>query len=210
MPPEHESPVIVVIDDDRGARDSLANLFASIGLKSELFGSVQDFLASNRRDTPGCMLLDVRLPGKSGLEFQREMQDKNIYMPVIIMTGHGDIPMTVSAMKAGAIEFLTKPIHEQLLLDAIQAAVARDAAQRRYNEEIGQIVSAYEQLSLRERQVMALVVDGLMNKQIAAELQLSEVTVKVHRGRLMHKMKAISVADLVKMSEKLQRRPVKR
>ncbi len=203
LAPEDQQPRVVVIDDDRGTRESLGNLFQSVGLEADFYASVQEYLGSNRPDLPGCMLLDVRLPGRSGLDFQTEMSQRGNRLPIIFMTGHGDIPMTVRAMKAGAVEFLTKPFHEQQLLDAIQAAFELDQSRRKAREDTNRVASKAASLSNREREIMALVVAGLMNKQIAAQLGLSEVTVKVHRGQVMKKMNARSVAELVKMTEKL-------
>jgi FixJ family two-component response regulator len=201
---EKTRAVVVVIDDDLGLRESLETLFQSVGLDCELFATVDEFLGSGREDRPGCLLLDVRLPGKSGLEFQSELLNKSSHLPIIFMTGHGDIPMTVRAMKAGAVEFLTKPFNEQTLLDSINSAIALNRDRRKVEENQKCLLVCYDTLTTRERAVMALVVNGLMNKQIAGELQLAEVTVKKYRGRLMQKMKAGSVADLVKMSEGLQ------
>jgi FixJ family two-component response regulator len=203
MKEERDKPVVVVIDDDRSIRESLENLFQTVGLDAEFYASVQQFLSSKRADRPGCMILDVRLPGRSGLDFQSEMSKQKNYLPIIFITGHGDIPMTVRAMKAGAVEFLTKPFHEQQLLDAIETAFSVDRARRAAEDELRRVMELVASLSKREHEVMNLVVKGLMNKQIAAELGLSEVTVKVHRGQVMKKMKANSVADLVRMNEKL-------
>ena len=200
---ENQEPTVIVIDDDQGVRESLEALLQSVGLVSLLFASVQEFLEARSIDRPGCMLLDVRLPGRSGLDFQHEMQLANNRLPVIFITGHGDIPMTVRAMKAGATEFLTKPFNEQHLLDAIYSAIALDRSRREVDSNRGHLMASYLTLSVRERAVMALVVEGYMNKQIAAELHLAEVTVKKYRGQVMQKMKARSVADLVKMSERL-------
>ncbi len=197
-----QKPTVVVIDDDEGTRESLRNLFQSVGLDNELYASAQDFLSSERVDRPGCMLLDVRLRGRSGLDFQTEMLQRKIQLPIIFMTGYGDIPMTVRAMKAGAVEFLTKPFHEQQLLDAIQTAIELDSVRRIADEDTARVRSLLNSLSSREREVMALVVGGLMNKQIAAKLGLSEVTVKVHRAQVMRKMKVSSLAELVKLSGK--------
>jgi FixJ family two-component response regulator len=196
-------PTVVVIDDDPSVREALHSLLRSVGLRVELFGSVQEFLASKRPDGPSCLVLDIRLPGKSGLEFQEELRRANVKLPVIFITGHGDIQMSVRAMKAGAVEFLIKPFRDQELLDAIHLAIERDRARRRDAAVVEGLRRSFETLTPREREVMALVVVGRRNKQIAADLGLSEVTVKVHRGNMMRKMDARSVADLVRMADKL-------
>jgi FixJ family two-component response regulator len=201
--PNDNEPAVIVIDDDQAVRESLAILFQSVGLESELFASVHEFLDSKREDRPGCMLLDVRLPGKSGLDFQTEALEANYRLPIIFITGHGDIPMTVRAMKAGAVEFLTKPFNEQQLLDAVNAAIALDKTRRHFDCSQKCLIASFRTLTAQERLVMSHVVNGLMNKQIAAELQLAEVTVKKYRGRIMQKMKASSLAELVKMSERI-------
>jgi FixJ family two-component response regulator len=201
--PNDNEPAVIVIDDDQAVRESLAILFQSMGLESELFASVHEFLDSKREDRPGCMLLDVRLPGKSGLDFQTEALEANYRLPIIFITGYGDIPMTVRAMKAGAVEFLTKPFNEQQLLDAVNAAIALDKTQRHFDCSQKCLIGSFRTLTAQERLVMSHVVNGLMNKQIAAELQLAEVTVKKYRGRIMQKMKASSLAELVKMSERI-------
>jgi FixJ family two-component response regulator len=201
--PNDNEPAVIVIDDDQAVRESLAILFQSVGLESELFASVHEFLDSKREDRPGCMLLDVRLPGKSGLDFQTEALEANYRLPIIFITGYGDIPMTVRAMKAGAVEFLTKPFNEQQLLDVVNAAIALDKTQRHFDCSQKCLIGSFRTLTAQERLVMSHVVNGLMNKQIAAELQLAEVTVKKYRGRIMQKMKASSLAELVKMSERI-------
>jgi FixJ family two-component response regulator len=198
-----EQPVVFVIDDDQLVRDAVNDLFHSIGLRVEPFGSAQEFLQSKRPDAPGCIVLDVRLPGASGLEFQRTLAESGIQLPVIFISGHGDIPMSVRAMKSGAIEFLTKPLREQELLDAVQAGIERDRARRRQVKLVGELQERFNSLTSREREVFALVVTGRPNKQIAHQLELSEMTVKVHRSQVLRKMRAKSLVDLVRMADRL-------
>jgi FixJ family two-component response regulator len=197
-------PIVFVVDDDPAVRDAVRKLLSSVGLRAETFGSTEEFLRSKRPDTPACLVLDVRLPDVSGLEFQRELAGAGIEIPIIFITGYGDIPMTVRAMKAGAVEFLTKPFRGQELLDAIQEAISRDRARWKQREEMAEINARYASLTAREKEVMSLVVAGLLNKQIAGELGTSELTIKTHRGRVMEKMGANSVPDLVRMFEKLK------
>jgi FixJ family two-component response regulator len=195
--------LVFIVDDDAPLRESLKNLIRSVGLRVEVFASAQEFLRSKRPDVPGCLVLDVRLQGLSGLDLQKRMADSDIEMPIIFISGHGDIPMTVQAMKAGAVEFLTKPFRDQDLLDAVQHALERDRAAREQREEIQKLRRRFESLTQREREVMGLVVTGLLNKQIAGELGTSENTVKIHRHQVMEKMAANSLAELVRMSDRL-------
>jgi FixJ family two-component response regulator len=197
-------PVVFVVDDDPSIRESVKKLIASVGLRVETFGSTSEFLTARRGEAPACLVLDVRLPDVSGLEFQRELAEAGIHLPIIFITGHADIPMTVRAMKAGAVEFLTKPFRGQELLDAIQEAIARDRAQWTERDQIRGVLERHASLTPREKEVLQLVAAGMLNKQIAAELGASELTIKTHRGRVMQKMAADSVADLVRMSEKLK------
>jgi len=199
-----EEPIIFVIDDDLSVRTSLEDLLASVGLRCQLFGSTQQFLEASRPDAPGCLILDIRMPGMSGLDFQEQMVRSGINLPVVFITGHGDIPMSVRAMKAGAVEFLTKPFREQDLLDALQQGLARDRSNRQAAAVEAQLRRRYASLNQGEQQVMELVVTGLLNKQIAARLSVSEITVKVRRGSVMRKMEADSLADLVRFAERLQ------
>ena len=195
--------MVFVVDDDVGTRESLKNLIRSVGLRVEAFASAQDFLRSTRPDVPGCLVLDVRLPGLSGLDLQKRMAEVELEIPIVFITGHGDIPMSVRAMKAGAVEFLTKPFRDQELLDAIQQALERDRNAREQRAEIEELRSRYRLLTPREREVMALVVTGLLNKQIAGELGTSEASVKVHRQHVMEKMRAGSLAALVRMADRV-------
>ena len=197
------SPVVFIVDDDRSVREALSALFRSVGLRVELFGSALEFLNGRRGDAPGCLVLDVRLPGLSGLDFQTQLAASGIHLPIIFMTGHGDIPMSVRAMKAGAVDFLAKPFREQDMLDAVAAAIECDARRRRDSEALSSLKAMLSSLTPREREVLEHVTSGLMNKQIAAMLGLSEITVKIHRGNLMRKMGARSLADLVRKAEAL-------
>jgi FixJ family two-component response regulator len=209
-PPEsEEQPVVFVIDDDESLRDALKRLFRMVGLRAETFAATADFLKSKLPDVPTCLVLDVRLPGISGLDFQAELAKADIKIPIIFMTGHGDIPMTVKAMKAGALEFLPKPFRDQDMLDAVRLALERDRTRRQAERANAQLRANFESLSLREREVMAFVTGGLMNKQIAAELGVAEITVKLHRGSLMRKINARSVAELARMAQILGIAPPK-
>jgi FixJ family two-component response regulator len=198
-----EPPLVFVIDDDASVRAALEDLLRSVGLGVAAFGSAEEFLQSERRDAPGCIVLDVRLPGPSGLEFQRTLDKSDIHLPIIFISGHGDIPMSVRAMKSGAIEFLTKPLPEQQLLDAIQTGIARDRARRQEARLVAELRERFNSLTPREREVLALVVTGRRNKQIADQAKLSEMTVKVHRSQIMRKMRAKSLVDLVRMADAL-------
>jgi len=198
---------VIVIDDDPLVRESLARLLRSVSLQSRLYGSVAEFLTAGRPDGPTCLVLDVRLPGQSGLDFQRELSSASLQMPVVFITGHGDIAMSVQAMKGGAVEFLTKPFRDQDLLDAIRSGLERDRAQREREVATAAIQARFNTLTPREREVMALAVAGRLNKQIAAAIGVSENTVKIHRGAIIRKMRAASLVDLVLMAEKLKNAP---
>jgi RNA polymerase sigma factor (sigma-70 family) len=198
------APVVFVVDDDASVRSSLKFLLSTVGLQTETFDSADSFLHKKRSDVPSCLVLDVRLPGLSGLDFQRELAARNICIPIVFLTGHGDIPMSVRAMKAGAVEFLTKPFRDQDLLDAVRVALDRDSARREQEKEMADLRTRFDSLTSREQEVVSKVVAGMLNKQIAAELGTAESTVKVQRSRAMEKMQAGSLADLINMIQKVQ------
>jgi len=204
-----DQPIVFVVDDDASMRQALARLLQSVQLRVEVFASPQEFLQSERPNVPSCLVLDVRLPGLSGLDFQAELAKADVRIPIVFITGHGDIPMSVQAMKAGAVDFLAKPFRDQDLLDAVTAAIQRDQKRREHENAMTDLRAHFSSLTPREREIMALVASGLMSKQIAAEVGLSEITVKVHRSHLMKKMGARSVADLVRMAEALGVTPTK-
>jgi len=198
-----QQAVVFIIDDDPSVRDGVGDLLRSVGLDVQAFSSTHEFLQSKRPNAPGCIVLDVRLPGASGLEFQRSLADSSIRLPVIFISGHGDISMSVKAIKSGAMEFLTKPLREQELLDAVQAGIERDRIRREQDKLIGELQERFNSLTAREREVLPLVVTGRLNKQVAGDLGLSEMTVKVHRSQIMRKMRARSLVDLVRMADQL-------
>jgi len=198
-----KTALVYIVDDDESLRMALDSLFRSVGMTTSMHGSAQEFLKSPRPDVPSCLVLDIRLPGMSGLDFQKQLLDMHLPIPVIFMTGHGDIPMSVQGMKAGAVDFLTKPFRDQDMLDAVTTAIDKDRARRSQDHDVAHLRELFANLSGRERQVMALVTAGKMNKQVAGDLGLSEITVKIHRGQAMRKMGARSLADLVRMASAL-------
>ena len=202
-------PTVFIVEDDRGMRQAIQNLVESVGLRVEAYATGQEFLQRKRTSDPSCLVLDVRLPQVSGLDLQRQLAQTGVQIPIIFITAHGDIPMSVRALKSGAVEFLTKPFRDQDLLDAIQQALQRDSAAREQQAEIHELNERYQSLTVREREVMTLVVSGMLNKQIAAEIGASEATGKVHRGHVMQKMEARSLVDLVRMADKLKLFPRK-
>src|SRR6266705_5947046 len=204
-----EQPTIIIVDDDPEIREALGSLIRSIGLQTKAMASVPEFLDEGRPDGPTCLVLDVRLPGRSGLDFQRELAAANIHVPIIFITGYGDIPMSVQAIKGGAIEFLTKPFRDQDLLDAIQLGLARDRARRENEKDLAVLKQRFESLSPREREIVIQVARGRLSKQIAFDIGISEITVKVHRGQVMRKMKAASLPELARMADKLNFTPEK-
>jgi FixJ family two-component response regulator len=201
--PAEQSSVVLIVDDDPSIRTALARLFRSVGFQTEVFASAAEMLQSSLPDTPSCLVLDVRLPGQSGLDFQSELLKRDYHIPIIFMTGHGDIPMTVQAMKAGAIDFLAKPFRDQDMLDAVSKAIQSDRKRRDDEKAVADLKAQYALLTPREREILALVAAGLMNKQVAAEIGIAEITVKIHRGHIMRKMGAKSLADLVRMADVL-------
>jgi FixJ family two-component response regulator len=201
-----QMPIVLVVDDDQDVREALSSLFRSVGLDPKLFASTAELLQHKLPEAPCCLVLDIRLPGVSGLDFQTQLAKANIHVPIIMMTGHGDIPMSVRAMKAGAVDFLTKPYRDQDMLDAVAQAIERDRKRRDSERSLAELRGLFESLTAREREIMALVTAGLMNKQVAAQLRLSEITVKIHRGHIMRKMGVRSLADLVRAAEALELR----
>jgi FixJ family two-component response regulator len=205
-----ETPIALIVDDDSSVREALGRLFRSVDLEPKLFASVAELMRHKFPDAPCCLVLDIRLPGVSGLDFQTQLVEANIHVPIIMMTGHGDIPMSVRAMKGGAVDFLTKPFRDQDMLDAVAQAIERDRKRRDSDKALAELRERFESLTPREREIMALVTAGLMNKQVAGELGLSEITVKIHRGHIMRKMGVRSLADLVRAAEALElHQPVK-
>jgi len=203
IPPADEQPVVFVVDDDASMRATLSDVMRSVGLQVQTFASAREFMGNKLPDAPGCLVLDVRLPGQSGLDFQRTLAESGIELPVVFITGHGDVPMSVRAMKAGAVDFLIKPFRDQDLLDAVHAAIERDRTRRQHVTGVADLEERYRALTERERDIMALVVVGRLNKQIASEIGLAEVTVKAHRSQIMHKMGAKSLPELVRMADRL-------